>query len=325
MEERPKRYYRFSKYLKEHFGCRVYKISIDAGFSCPNKDGRTSRDGCIYCDNKGFSFNTRSTGDRVSNEASILPPPIELQIEQGMEFGRKRFGAQKFIVYYQAYTNTYASLEVLKEKYDIVKKFKHIVGISIGTRPDCVNREVLDLIETYTSNYEVWLEYGLQSIHRKTLELINRNHAYGDFLRATELTRNRKNIKICAHIIIGLPYETRKDILETARTVGRLKLDGLKIHPLHIIKETKLEEFFKKGLYKPLQLDEYVSLAVEFLEYLWPETIIQRISAECPREFLVGPLWILEKNKVLSEIEKRLLEENRFQGKRWNSKVTSQF
>ena len=297
------RYYKFSQYLRKRFGCRVHKVSIDAGFSCPNKDGKLSKDGCIYCDNYAFSFNTR-----------FPSRPIEIQIEEGINWGRRRYGAEKFIVYFQAFTNTYAPIDVLREKYNIVRKFKDIVGISIGTRPDCVNEEILDLIQSYSSDYEVWLEYGLQSIHPSTLEFINRGHLYGEFLGAVELSRVR-NIKICAHIIIGLPGETKEDILATAKELGRLRLDGLKIHPLHIIKGTKLEELFRKGLYRPLELDEYVNLTAEFLEYLWPKTVIQRLSADCPQELLIAPLWIGEKNRALKKIEDTLLKENRFQGR----------
>ncbi|MFH1547863.1 MAG: TIGR01212 family radical SAM protein, partial [Candidatus Omnitrophota bacterium] len=220
----------------------------------------------------------------------------------------------KFIVYFQAYTNTFAPLNILKERYDVVRKFQDIVGISIGTRPDCVNEEILDLINSYSKDYEVWLEYGLQSIHDKTLKLINRHHTYKDFFKAVELTKKR-NIKICAHIIIGLPNETKEEILETAKTLAKLKIDGVKIHPLHIVKGTKLEEFYNKDKYKPLELDEYVNIVTEFLGYIPPTTVIQRITADCPKEFLVAPLWILNKNAVLNLIEKKLEENNTYQGK----------
>ncbi|MFH1239032.1 MAG: TIGR01212 family radical SAM protein [bacterium] len=297
-------YYKFSAYLRERFGCPVYKVSIDAGFSCPNKDGKLSTAGCIYCDNKGFSYNSR-----------LSPRPTEIQIQEGMDFGRQRFKAQKFIVYFQAYTNTYAPVEVLKEKYEVIRKFNDVVGLAIGTRPDCVSEEILDLIQTYTSDYEVWLEYGLQTIHPKPLKFINRGHSYEDFIRAIELTRKRKKIKICAHIIIGLPGETKDDMFATAKALGKLKLDGVKIHPLHIIKGTKLEELFQDGSYKPLELEEYVDLAAGFLEYLWPQTVIQRLTADCPWKLLVAPLWLMEKNKVLKEIEQKLVNEGKFQGR----------
>ncbi len=335
--ERQKRYYRFSNYLKGRFGTRIYKVSIDAGFSCPNKDGTLSSNGCIFCDNRAFSYNTRPvrnlSTDRqdslsqanalplagISNGARIQAKPLEEQIEEGMDFGRLRYGAEKFIIYFQAYTNTYAPLNILKERYDTVKNFKDIVGISIGTRPDCVNEEILDLIENYSKDYEVWIEYGLQSINENSLKLINRNHTYQDFLKAYDLTKKR-NIKVCAHVIIGLPEEERDEIIETAKEMGRIKLDGVKIHPLYIIKGTRLDELFRAGLHKPLELDKFVELAIEFLKYLSPETVIQRITADCPREFLVAPSWILKKNLVLTTIAKKLIEQDLFQGMLYNKR-----
>ncbi|MCQ9208345.1 MAG: TIGR01212 family radical SAM protein [Omnitrophica bacterium] len=282
----------------------MYKVSIDAGFSCPNRDGSKSKEGCIYCDNRGFSYNTR-----------IAPRPIKTQIQEGMDVGRKRFKAERFFIYFQAFTNTYAPVKELKKKYDIIKKFKNVVGLSIGTRPDCINEEILDLIESYARDYEVWLEYGLQSIHGQTLKSINRGHLYKDFLSAVEQTRKREKIKICAHVILGLPGETEKDILATAKELGRLRPEAVKLHPLHVIKGTKLEEIFAQGRYRPLGLPQYVSLVTKFLEYLWPQSVIQRITAECPRQFLVAPLWILDKNKVLKQIENTLAKEGKFQGR----------
>ncbi|MBN2097588.1 MAG: TIGR01212 family radical SAM protein, partial [Candidatus Omnitrophica bacterium] len=171
----------------------------------------------------------------------------------------------------------------------------------------------------YVKNYEVWLEYGLPSIHNRTLALINRGHIYADFLKAVELTRRKKDIKICAHVIIGLPGESKEDILATAKELGRLKIEGIKTHPLHIIKGTKLEQFYRKGKYQALKLSQYLELATEFLEYLWPRTIIQRITADCPREFLVAPQWISEKNELLSKIEQTFQEKGSFQGKLWRA------
>lgn len=303
MNEKQRRYYKFSRYLKKRFGQPVYKVSIDAGFSCPNKDGRLGEGGCIYCDNRAFSHNSRIS----------TPPPIEKQIKNGVKFGKRRYNAKKFMVYFQAYTNTYASPDVLKEKYDVVRKFNDVVGLAIGTRPDCVNEKILNLIESYSDNYEVWLEYGLQSIHDKTLKLINRNHTYDDFVKAVQMTRMR-NIKICAHIIIGLPGETKEEMLETAKALAELKIDGVKIHPLHIVKDTKLEELYREGKYKPLELDEYVNIVTEFLQYLPPTTVIQRITADCPKELLVAPEWINNKQRVLNMIEKRLEEKDTHQG-----------
>ncbi|MFC1592508.1 TIGR01212 family radical SAM protein [Candidatus Omnitrophota bacterium] len=315
MKKNKDRYYKFATYLKERFGCRVHKAAIDAGFSCPNKDGKISNQGCVYCDNRAVSFVSPPDRKLFPNGTRLSAKPIESQIEEGITVGRKLFGAEKFIVYFQFHTNTYASADILKQRYDAIKKFPDIVGISIGTRPDCVNQEVLDLIHAYTVDYEVWIEYGLQSIHDKTLKLINRGHSYNDFSRAVEATRRKKDIKICAHVIIGLPGETKQHILQTAEELGRLKLDGIKIHPLHVIRGTKLEELLSAGLCKPLDFDEYVNLTVDFLEQLWPNTVVQRISADCPEDLLVSPLWILGKNKMLNAVENTLLEKNKYQGR----------
>lgn len=296
------RYYKFSRYLREKFGCRVFKISVNAGFGCPNFDGTLSRKGCIYCNNYAFSPSLREKNK-----------PIEEQVKNGIEYGKKRYKAEKFIVYFQPYTNTYASVEILKEKYDVIKKFPEVSGIAIGTRPDCIDEEKLNLIESYTENYEVWIEYGLQSIHDKTLKLINRNHTYKDFLKAVEMTKER-NIKICAHVIIGLPGEGKKEIIETAKECGKLKLDGIKIHPLHIVKNTQLEKWYKEGRYTPLEMKEYVEMVISFLEYLWPNTVIQRLTADCPDEFLIAPEWIHKKQKLLKIIEEEMDEKNTYQG-----------
>jgi len=295
------RYYRFSKYLREKFGDRVHKVSINAFFSCPNRDGTKSKEGCIFCDNRSFS-------PKIENL------PIEKQIEQGIEYGKRRYKAKKFIVYFQTYTNTYGEIKEMKEKYDTIKKFKDVIGISIGTRPDCIDEDKLNLIESYTKNYEVWIEYGLQSIHDKTLKLINRNHTYSDFLKAIDLTKNR-NIKICAHVIIGLPGETEQDILETAKECAKLKLDGIKIHPLHIIKGTKLHKFYNEGKYIPMEIEEYVNICCKFLEYLYPETIIQRLTADCHKEFLIAPWWINQKENLIKKIEEKMEKNDSWQGK----------
>jgi len=302
MKKERARYHKFSLYLKETFGCRVYKISLDAGFSCPNRDGKLSNEGCIYCDNAAFSVNTRVSGKS-----------LEDQIKQGMDFGRKRYNAEKFIVYFQAYTNTYAPLNVLKERYDVIRKFEDIVGLSIGTRPDCIDEATLDLIKSYSDDYDVWIEYGLQSVNPNTLEFINRGHTYEDFLNAFTMTK-RKGIKVCVHVIIGLPNETEKEILNTAKALATLKLDGVKVHPLHIVKGTKLERSFNEGSYKALELDEFVRLSTEFLKYLWPDTVVQRISADCPESHLAAPLWILNKPLVLDMVDERLKKEDAFQG-----------
>ena len=303
------RYYRFSRYLKERFGCKVYKISVDAGFSCPNLDGTLSRKGCIFCDNRAFSPAVRDK-----------KLPVEHQIAMGIEYGEKRYSAERFLVYFQPYSNTYASVETLEERYNVIKRFGHkVVGLCIGTRPDCIDREKLSLIESYTRDYEVWIEYGLQSIHDSTLNLLNRNHSYADFLRACELTREKKNIKICAHVIIGLPGEEQRDIIKTAQACGRLKIDGIKIHPMHIVKNTLLQKMFDEGNYKAWEFDRYIDTVSLFITALHPTTVIHRITAECKKQLLVAPVWLNDKEKLLQAVEQKMEKEGLLQGQNYVS------
>ncbi|MBU1863352.1 MAG: TIGR01212 family radical SAM protein [Candidatus Omnitrophica bacterium] len=304
------RYYKFSQYLRKQFGCRVQKVTVDAGFSCPNRDGKLSTEGCVYCDNRGFSFNTR------------LPArSIEEQITEGIAAGRERFKAEKFMVYFQAFTNTYATLDVLKKRYDAIRQFDNVVALAIGTRPDCVNEEILDLIDSYSQDYEVWLEYGLQSIHDTTLTQINRHHTFNDFFNTVKLTRRYNNINICVHIILGLPGETEDDMIKTAVALGDLKVEGVKIHPLHVVKGTKLEERYHEGLYVPLTLEKYVKIVKDVLECLSPQTVIQRITADCPSDMLIAPLWIREKANVLGKIDELLAHYDSFQGKQYHTSL----
>ena len=287
-------YYTYAEYLKKEFGCRVHRVSIDAGLSCPNKDGTLSSEGCIFCNNEGFSHNSR-----------IPKRSIEQQIKEGIQYGTSRYKAKKFIAYFQAYTNTFAPVNILKQKYDTVRQFKNIAGISIGTRPDCINKEKLDLIQSYTKNYKVWLEYGLQSVHEKTLSFINRNHTYLDFVEAVAMTQ-QTDIKTCAHVILGLPGETEQDMFETAREISSLNLWGIKIHPLHVVRGTKLEEIYKKGEYEPMSLDEYTKICAGFLKILPPQTVIVRITANCPRRLLIAPEWINQNSDVLRKVKEHL-------------------
>ena len=278
-------------------------MCVDAGFSCPNRDGTKGLGGCIYCNSSSFS----------GNRSAALS--VKEQIEKGRQFVKKRYGAEKFIVYFQRNTNTYAPAEELKKNYDIIKKFPGAAGISVGTRPDCVNREILSLLSGYTSSYDVWIEYGLQSMHDKTLELINRGHGLNDFIKAFRLTRNFPDIKICVHVIIGLPGENFGDILQTAEFLGKLKVDGVKIHPLHVVKDTLLGRMYEKGEYSPLELKEYASVISDFMERLHPSTVIHRIGADCTDETLLAPEWIANKHKLIKQVELIMREKGKYQGR----------
>ena len=276
----------YNDYLKQKYGCKVYRIAIDAGFSCPNiKSG-----GCIYCNSKG-------------SRASYINPalPIQKQLEIRMEYLKKTKSAKKFIAYFQAHTNTYAPADKLKATYDQVTGFDGIVGISIGTRPDAIDREKLKLIASYKDRYEVWLEYGLQSIHDKTLKLINRGHTFDDFLNAVKMTREF-GIPVCAHVILGLPGETREDMMATAKRLAELKIEGIKMHLLHILKGSKLEELYRKGEIILLGQDEYVELTREFLSNLLPDIIVQRLTGQGSEDDHIAPLWALDKTGTIKKI-----------------------
>lgn len=301
-----KKYNQYSQHLEQFFGCKVYKVTLDAGFNCPNRDGTISTGGCIFCDDSG-SF-SKAHNNTLS---------IEKQLEISIKRLKNRFKAEKFISYFQAFTNTYASCEYLKTVYDQAICHKDIVGLSIGTRPDCVDPKKIDLISSYTDNYSVWLEYGLQSIHNKTLKLINRGHSSEDFINAVKMTQNKK-INICAHIILGLPGETKEDMLKTARTIADLGINGVKIHLLCVLKGTKLEQMFYKNEFKLLTIDEYVDIVCDFLELLPPEVIIHRIAGNGLKEILIAPKWISQKFEILNQIDRELEKRNSFQGKFFN-------
>jgi len=300
------RYYSFSKYLKETFGEKVFRVTVDAGFACPNRDGSKGTGGCIYC----YSGSDYDVEKRKKS--------VEEQIKEGIERVKRRYGAEKILVYFQAYTNTYAPVEVLKPIYDTVKKFHQVVGIVIGTRPDCIPNETLELINSYTNNYLVWIEYGLESSHFKSLKWMNREHGVSDFIDAVLRTRKFPRIKICSHVILGLPTEEYEDMMETADFIASLRLDGVKIHPLHIIKGTKLEEIYLNERFELLSLSEYADLVVDFIERLPRKTVIQRITGEAPDDILIGPEWCnhREKNRVINLIRKRFEERDTYQGKK---------
>ena len=301
---REKRYYPLNDFFKEKFGCKVYKVSLDAGFTCPNRDGSLAFGGCIYCDSRG------SASPIIDSKLSVRE-----QMEAGIAFGRRRYKAKKFIAYFQAFSNTYAPVEKLKKLYDEALNLEDVVGLSISTRPDCVHNSVLDLIEGYAQDYHVWLEYGIQSIHHRTLQLINRKHGLAEFIDAVLRTKGR-SIHICAHVIIGLPGENIDEILETAKVIAALRLDGVKIHSMYIVRDTKLEQMYQRGDYKPLTFEEYVSIVSDFLELLPPDMVIQRLTGDCPRDILVAPTWTLDKQRVLAKITEELKRRGSWQGSR---------
>ncbi|WP_456455651.1 TIGR01212 family radical SAM protein [Thermovibrio sp.] len=299
------RYYSYSNYLKRIFGEKVYRVTVDAGFTCPNRDGSKGKGGCTYC-YQGSDYDLRKRTLTVKE-----------QIKEGIERVKRRYKAKKFLVYFQAYTNTYAPLSKLKELYDTVREFKEVVGLIVGTRPDCVPQEVLELLNSYTEDYLVWLELGLESSHFKSLNWMNRGHGVSDFIDAVLRAKNFPKIKVCAHTILGLPTENYQEMMETADFLASLRIDGVKIHPLHIIKGTALEEIYKEEKFKTLEPEEYAKLVVDFIERLPEKTVIQRITGEAPKELLIAPYWCTKehKNRIINLIREEFERRNTYQGR----------
>ena len=296
-----KRYNQFSAFLKNKFGAKVYKITIDAGFSCPNRDGTISSGGCIFCDDTG------SFSQAHSNLLSI-----EQQVEQGINNLSQRFKAEKFMSYFQAYTNTYKPADELEKIYRASLNHPDIVGISIGTRPDCVDNDKLNLISDISKDYYTWIEYGLQSSHNKTLQKINRGHDWECFVDAYEKTKE-KGINVCVHVIFGL-WETREEILETAQKLADLKIDGIKIHMLCALENTKLAQMYFNKEIDFMSEDEYVNLVCDFLELLPPDTTIHRLAGNGFRKTLIAPRWLGAKLDCLNKIDREFIKRNSYQG-----------
>ena len=296
-----KRYNQFSRLLKDKFGAKVYKITLDAGFSCPNRDGTISKGGCIFCD-EGGSFSQAH-----SNLLSV-----EEQVQEGIKTLSERFKAEKFMSYFQAYSNTYKPVKELEKIYNSALTDEKIVGLSIGTRPDCVDDEKLSLIAGYKDDYYTWVEYGLQSIHDKTLKKINRGHNFDCFLKAYEKTKE-KGINVCVHIILGL-WETHDEMMQTAQKLAELRVDGVKIHMLCALKNTCLADMYSNNEVSFMEEDEYVQTVCDFLEYLPPETSIHRLAGNGFKKTLIAPLWLGKKFDCLNKIDREFIKRNSYQG-----------
>ena len=293
-----KHYYPLSKYFQKTFGKKVYKVTLDAGFYCPNRDGAISSGGCIFCDEVG-------SYSRCNQKQTI-----QEQISTSIEKLTVQFKAQAFMAYFQSYSNTYAPIKKLKEVYDSVFFDNRVVSISIGTRPDCVDNEKLDLISSYP---HPWIEYGLQSSHNETLKKINRGHDFECFRQAVIETK-RRNIKVCAHIILGFPNETRQMMLDTAKRLAELEIDSVKIHMLTILKDSPLADIYSKEPFYLMNMEQYCEIVCDILEILPPECIIQRIAGTGYSETTLYPKWVNRRFEILNLIDKIMLQRNSFQG-----------
>jgi len=299
-----KRFRDLNGYLREIFGERVHRISLDAGMSCPNRDGTISTQGCIFCDRRGSG-----TGALLDHGLSI-----EEQADRAREFIRRRYKARKFIAYFQSFTNTYAPVATLKTLYDRALAHRDMVGLSVGTRPDCVDGDILELLSTYRKDYLVWIEYGLQSAHDATLKRINRGHDVSCFERTVQVTREH-DLNICVHVILGLPGEDREMMLQTARFLAALPIQGIKIHLLYVSEGTPLAELYHQGEIRCLDRGEYVELVADFLELLQPDTVIHRLTGDPVGSELVAPSWARDKTSVLKCIHGALERRGTWQGR----------
>ena len=302
-----KRYNDFPTSFKRKFNERVQKVSVDAGFTCPNRDGTKALNGCSYCNNKTFK------PDYCRLETSISE-----QIEQGIRFFSKRYQSARFLAYFQAYSNTYADLSVLKERYQEALAHPKVIGLVLGTRPDCVNEEILDYLAELAREFYVVVEYGVESVKDETLQRINRGHLFEEAQWAIRETANR-GIHTCAHLILGLPGESRADFLNQALEVGKLPIENLKLHQLQIHKGTRMAAEFRDSPedFHLFSVEEYVDLVVDYLELLNPKIIIERFVSQSPNELLIAPKWGLKNFEFVAKVEKRLAERNTWQGRRF--------
>jgi hypothetical protein len=292
----------FGCYLLRRYGKRVHKLAIHAGFTCPNRDGLKGYGGCSFCNNQSFNPHTQKT------------PSVSEQLASGRIVLPKRTGARWYLAYFQAYTNTYADIETLSQLYRQALAEPDVLGLSIGTRPDCVPDSVLDLLAQLRHyGYEVWLELGLQSACDQTLERVNRGHTFVDYSQAVRGAQQR-GLPVCTHLIVGLPGETTTTVLNSLEQVLALGVDGLKIHPLHVVKHTVLARQWQQGLYQPLTLDDYVDIVIDVVERTPESVIFHRLTGTATHEILLAPTWCAKKWAVLNRIEQRLRQRKTRQG-----------
>jgi radical SAM protein (TIGR01212 family) len=299
-----RRYNSFGSYIKKHFGTTVYKVNVDAGFTCPNRDGTISTSGCIFCNNDSFRPNS------CTPNLSLIE-----QIRNGITYIKKRYKAEKFLVYFQPYTNTYAPVDELERLYRVALSEPSVIGLAIGTRPDTVDEDKIALLETLSEKYFIIIEYGMQSMYDRTLEFINRGHDYNTFLKTLNLTKNR-GIFVGAHLIVGFPTETREEMLSMADEVSHIPIDFLKIHQLQVIKDTPLETIYTENPFYVFGYGEYLEFVTEFIERLSPRIVLQRLFATAPDDILIAPRWGKSRQEILRDIEKRLEFKDTYQGKK---------
>lgn len=298
-----KRYHSFNYYLRNKFGEKIYKISLDGGFTCPNRDGKAGFGGCTFCSSKG-------SGDYAGSRAL----PILKQFEDRKEMMEKKWKNGKYIAYFQAYTNTYAPVSVLRKKYEDALSQENVVGLSIATRPDCFTDEILDLLDEINSKTFLIIELGLQTIHDESARNFNRGYDFIVFKNTLKQLQDRK-IHVVVHTIFGLPGETKEQMLETIDYVAHSGADGIKFHLLHLMKHTKMEKQYENKEFQLLTQEDYIDLICKGVAMLPENMVVHRLTGDAPRELLIGPMWSLKKWEVLNSIDKALVDNNIWQGK----------
>ena len=292
------RYNKLNNYLKEKFGERTLKICVNGFFTCPNRDGTKSYDGCIFCSEKG-------SGEHLKEVS------IKKQVQEALDYKKNK--ANKFIVYFQNYSNTYDSISSLKAKYDEALVSDKIVGLSIATRPDCINENICKALKSYTNKYHVSVEIGLQTADEMIGDFINRKYSNLDFINATKLL-NKYNIDVIAHIMVGLPYETKDSIDKTINLINSLEIQGIKIHSTYVVKNTKLAKLYEENKYTPISLEYYIKTTSYILTHIKSDIVIHRISGDAPKDILLAPDWNLHKKWIMNGLNKYLEDNNLYQG-----------
>ena len=300
-----KRYYPLNEALQSHFGHKVQKLSLDGNFTCPNRDGKIGVQGCLFCSEKGSG---EFAGDAMLS--------LHAQIAQQKQLLAKKWPAGKYIAYFQNFTNTYASCDVLYQKYSEVLEDRDIVGLAIATRPDCLENDVLEVLDYFNQKTYLWVELGLQTIHANTAKLIRRGYPLATYEKAVQNLRKR-NINVITHLIVGLPRETQAQMLDSVRYIAHTDTQGIKLHLLHILKNTDLYRFYTEHPFALLTQDQYIAYIVDAITLLPPDMVIHRLTGDGARDLLVAPRWSLNKRAVLNGIDKELQKRDVFQGNKY--------
>ena len=309
-----KRYHTLNHFLRERFGEKVFKISLDAGFTCPNRDGKVSSGGCIFCSPRG-------SGDFAGTSENIAE-----QFHEVKRMMNRKWKSGRYIAYFQAYTNTYAEAGVLREKYFTVLNMEDVIGIAIATRPDCLPADVLDLLSEINKRTFLWVELGLQTIHERTARLINRGYDLDTYIASVKELKKR-NIEVVTHQILGLPGENKQDMLQTVDFISNTRTQGIKLHLLHLLKDTKLAEMYEREEFQLMTKEDYIEAVVDCIERIPESMVIHRITGDGPRDTLIGPKWSLKKFEVINAIEHLMMDRNTWQGKKYapNSDILNMF